>query len=61
MEFHPLAFLASDYPEPVELDSCTHSRPEGVGVLVGRHGAIKPEGRACGRGGMPATLRRLLE
>ena len=26
--------------------------------MVGRHGAMKPDGRACGRGGMPATLRR---
>jgi len=44
--------------KPSNLISCTHSRPEGVGAFVGRHGAMKPEGKACGRGGMLARLRR---
>jgi hypothetical protein len=30
--------------------ACTRSAPEGVGAFVGRHGAMKPDGRACGRG-----------
>ena len=47
--------------KPSNLISCTRSRPEGVGAFVGRQGAMKPVGRACGRGGMPVTLRRLPE
>src|SRR3954447_13068943 len=49
VEPHPIAILAGDL-KPSHLISCSHSAPEGgCGAFVGRHGAMKPAGRACGR------------
>jgi hypothetical protein len=31
--------------KPSNLISCSHSRPEGVGALLGRHGGTKPAGK----------------
>src|SRR6516162_2832708 len=46
--FTRLSFLRAMTRKPSNLIPCTHSRPEGVGALLGRHGAMKPDGRARG-------------
>jgi hypothetical protein len=52
---HPLAILPRDDPEPSCLISCSHRSPEGGWAAdVGRHGAMKPAGRARGRNDMAA-------
>ena len=53
VEPHPLADLAGDNRKPSHLISCSQTAPEGgCWALIGRHGAMKPAGRARGRNDM---------